>query len=184
MTRHELRLWWLGAAEGDAGALAAIAASLEETFAMSARVETKAARPDAFDARRGQHSSTRILAWIGARLPDDGSKALGLTDVDLFIPILTFVFGEAQLGGRAAVASCARLGGAPGSSGTALLRLAKEAAHELGHTLGLLHCDRPGCVMSRSASLADVDRKGSSLCRDCRLRIRDLQREEYAHERA
>jgi archaemetzincin len=183
MTPHVLRLWWLGSGEVDACALQAIAASLEDTFAMTARVETLAARPDAYDARRGQHSSTRLLAWIGERLPADASKALGLTDVDLFIPILTFVFGEAQLGGRAAVASCARLGGTPGKNGAALLRLAKEAAHELGHTLGLLHCEQSGCVMSRSASLADVDRKGTGLCRDCRLRLQDLHREEFAHER-
>jgi archaemetzincin len=180
VTAHALRLWWLGSGPADPAALETIRVSLEETFDMTAALEMPSGRPDAYDARRGQHSSTRMLAWIDQRLPGDGTRALGLTDVDLFIPVLTFVFGEAQLGGRAAVASCARLGGPPGRDGIALRRLAKEAAHELGHTLGLLHCDRPLCVMSRSASLADVDRKAARLCRDCELRLRDRKREEEA----
>lgn len=148
---------------------------------MSAKLETLDDRPSgAFDARRGQHSSTRILAWMSERLPGDGSKALGLTDVDLFIPILTFVFGEAQLDGRAAVVSSARLGAglAPGDAGGLAARLAKEAAHELGHTFGLLHCERPECVMSRSASLRDVDAKGASLCHDCEVHLADQRRGE------
>ena len=94
----------------------------------------------------------------------------------MFIPILTFVFGEAQLQGRAAVVSTARLV-APGfgsaQARAALLagRLEKEAVHELGHTYGLLHCREPRCAMARSASLKDVDAKGPALCRDCRSRF-------------
>ena len=67
---------------------------------------------------------------------------LGVTDRDLFIPILTYVFGEAQLGGRAAVVSTARLVEDVELFGPQLLveRLAKEAVHEVGHAFGLLHC--------------------------------------------
>ena len=62
-------------------------------------------------------------------------------------------------------------------------RLAKEAAHELGHTFGLLHCERPGCVMRRSASLLDVDRKGGELCHDCQIRLASGRRAEVSDER-
>lgn len=109
-------------------------------------------------------------------MPDDGSRTLACTDVDLFIPILTFVFGEAQLGGRAAVVSTARLGG--GAPTLLPERMRKEASHEAGHLFGLLHCDEAFCVMSRSATLADVDRKNAELCADCGVRLADLRREE------
>jgi archaemetzincin len=174
-----VRIWWLGAGSGDPRALEGVRAHVERLYLVRAELETFAERPaGAFDPRRGQHSSTRILAWMCERLPQDRSKALGLTDVDLFIPILTFVFGEAQLGGRAAVVSSARLGaGLPAAAAAALAtRLAKEAAHELGHTFGLLHCESAHCVMSRSASLPDVDRKGSALCHDCQVHLADQRR--------
>jgi archaemetzincin len=140
-----------------------------------ARVEEVAERPAAaFDPRRGQHSSTRILEWLEARRPDD-AHLLGLTDGDLFIPILTFVFGEARLRGAAAVVSTARL--VPGAAPALWrARLAKEAVHELGHTLGLLHCETLGCVMTRSSSVKDVDAKRPGPCSDCRARLREAER--------
>ena len=95
-----------------------------------------------------------------------------MTDQDLFIPILTFVFGEAQLNGRAAVVSTARLGepGLPDPR-VSMERLAKESVHEVGHCLGLVHCDVPGCVMGRSSNARDVDRKRGEFCARCRARI-------------
>jgi archaemetzincin len=135
---------------------------------------------DAFDPRRQQHSSTRILQWLVDRRPADAHKVLALTDVDLFIPILTFVFGEAQLEGAAAIVSTARLCTNQGSANVRLLttRLAKECVHELGHTFGLIHCDRRGCVMTRSVSVLDVDAKTVSFCEDCWARYQELEREE------
>ena len=40
---------------------------------------------------------------LGGLVSGPPGKVLAVTDQDLFIPILTFVFGEAQLNGRAAV---------------------------------------------------------------------------------
>ena len=178
-TRDAVRMWWLGSGSRDPRALEGVRGRIEAVFAVRTLVDPVAERPAAFDPRRRQHSSTQILAWIDSRLPADESKVLALTDADLFIPILTFVFGEAQLGGRAAVVSSARLQEAAAAAPALLAaRLAKEAAHELGHTFGLLHCDRAWCVMSRSASLLDVDRKGPELCQDCRSRLADARRGE------
>ncbi len=116
-----------------------------------------------------------MLEWLLREGPAEG-RVLGMTDVDLFIPILTFVFGEAQLDGRAAVVSTARLV-EPVLVDRRVLweRLAKEAVHELGHALGLTHCSRPECAMSRSAGLRDVDRKGGQLCADCRTLLAQAQ---------
>lgn len=135
-------------------------------------------RPDgAYDARRQQHSSRVLLTWLIEHMPSPDAKVLGITDVDLFIPILTFVFGEAQLGGRAAVVSTARLA-ADAAPPLVRARLLKEAAHEVGHTFGLLHCTRTTCAMARSPSVAAVDAKSHGLCPDCRLRLRELMKEQ------
>jgi archaemetzincin len=110
---------------------------------------------------------------------------LAITDADLFIPVLTFVYGEAQLGGRAAVVSTARLWVEPGGrQDPALLtqRIIKECVHELGHTFGLLHCDTPGCVMTRSVNLIEVDAKSMTLCGPCEARYRELRERDGHHE--
>lgn len=149
---------------------------LERAFGVPVRLLDGPARPEGtLDARRRQHHSGRVLQWLLSHGPGAGAKVLGVTDVDLFIPILTFVFGEAQLGGGAAVVSTARLGemGPLASARLLVERLAKECVHELGHALGLLHCGTVGCAMARSASVKDVDAKQASLCDDCKSRLRD-----------
>jgi archaemetzincin len=62
-----------------------------------------------FPAKRKQYHSTAILKEFLHSFPPDALKATGIVPFDLFIPILTFVFGEAQLNGRVAVVSTARL---------------------------------------------------------------------------
>jgi archaemetzincin len=177
---RDIYVWWIGADAADTRLLASVRSVVERTFGVLVHMWTGHDRPvDAFDARRQQHSSTRILRWLIAKRPEAAHKMLALTDVDLFIPILTFVFGEAQLNGIAAVVSTARLRTDHGASNVRLLtpRLAKECVHELGHTFGLIHCDHPGCVMTRSVNVFDVDAKTASLCDGCWARYQDLRRE-------
>jgi archaemetzincin len=126
---------------------------------------------DSFDPRRGQHHSTRILKELLVDLPGDALKIQGVVAEDLHIPILTYVFGEAQLGGVASVVSLARLDqafhGLEPDFNLFLARLHKESLHELGHTFGLVHCHDPHCLMCLSNTILDVDRKGGSYCRRC-----------------
>jgi archaemetzincin len=126
---------------------------------------------EAFDHRRQQFHSTPILARLAALPAPPGARTLGVAEVDLFIPILTFVFGEAQLGGAAALISTARLRqefyGLPANEILFYERCAKEALHELGHTMGLVHCPLYECVMHYSNSIEDVDLKSSSWCPAC-----------------
>lgn len=131
----------------------------------------------AYDPGRQQYNSSRILLQLIERAPADTHKILGVAAVDLFIPILTYVFGEAQLGGIAALVSLhrldSRLYGLPPDSALLRQRLIKEAVHELGHTFGLLHCSHPGCALNASTYVEDIDQKSGLMCPDCRRHVAD-----------
>jgi archaemetzincin len=124
---------------------------------------------------RNQHHSTMILEKIVAR--SNGEILLGVTDLDLYIPILTFVFGEAQMNGRGAIVSYHRLAdefyGLPPNRELLADRLIKEAIHELGHALGLVHCHEDyRCVMAASHAVEKIDLKGREFCDGCRALAR------------
>jgi len=166
-------VWWIGEEEVDPDLMEHVRRHLSRAFGAPAVLWEGAARPrHAFDARRKQHASGVILRWLLENGPPEG-KVLGITDRDLFIPILTYVFGEAQLGGRAALVSTARLYEDVELYGPRLFeeRLAKEAVHEVGHAFGLVHCASEGCVMGRSPAVREVDEKTSDLCEECRERL-------------
>lgn len=125
----------------------------------------------ALHPERNQYHSTEILEQL-TKLEDDGSAIVAIGDVDLYIPILTFVFGEAHLGGRCAVVSYHRLlqefYGLPRDDRLGAERLGKTAVHEAGHIFGLTHCDDYECVMAASHSVEWMDLKGGRLCSSCR----------------
>jgi archaemetzincin len=134
----------------------------------------------AYHEERRQYHSTTILERLAGRLEPSQIRILGFTDRDLFIPILTHVYGEAQLGGRAALVSTHRLQqglDTPSASGISASRMVKEAVHELGHTFDLRHCREPGCIMHYCRSLKDVDAKSDELCRYCRVLLQDALQE-------
>lgn len=168
-------LWWIGEGPAQAGLLEHVRLHLAAAFQRPALAWDGPERPaGALDPRRGQHATSVILTWLLQAGPPAG-KVLAVTDQDLFIPILTYVFGEAQLGGRAAVCSTARLAEGVALAGPRLLveRLAKEAVHEVGHAFGLRHCETAGCVMGRSPGVAGVDQKSHQLCTTCRRRLEE-----------
>ena len=125
----------------------------------------------AFDHHRNQYYSTRILAQLVQNSPPDAARILGITGVDLFIPVLTYLYGEAQLGGIGALISTARLRnefyGLPANVERYHERIIKEAVHELGHTYGLVHCPYPTCIMNQATYIEDVDERGSEFCKSC-----------------
>lgn len=130
----------------------------------------------AYDAERKQHHSTAILERLTGKAQPEILKVLALTREDLFIPILTHVYGEAQLGGTSCIVSTHRLGEGISMANTRELylgRVAKEAAHELGHTFDLRHCQDARCIMHYCRSIGDVDHKSSDLCRYCRVLLGD-----------
>ena len=97
--------------------------------------------------------------------------------INLFIPILTYVFGEALLDDSCAVMSLWRL--VSNSDGTRAPlslfyeRAAKLAVHELAHTFNLSHCDQEDCVMRYLPDLETLDRQDLILCHYCKLFLED-----------
>jgi archaemetzincin len=149
--------------------------SLANRFGMPAHVENRPLNiHQAFDPMRNQYNSSSLLAQLIDAPPADAGRILGVCNFDLFIPILTYVFGEAQLEGIGAIVSIHRLKnefyGGQSDHHVLMERLLKEATHELGHTYGLYHCRYPGCVMNSSTYVEDIDDKSVMPCRDC-LRI-------------
>lgn len=129
----------------------------------------------AFDAARGQYGSIPVLEMLVRLCPGDALKLLGLTERDLFIPVLTFVFGHAQLGGRAGVVSLARLRqefyGLEANREVFLERAQKEVLHECGHLFGLVHCPDGNCAMSLATGVRQIDFKRAAFCARCAARI-------------
>jgi len=129
----------------------------------------------AYDTRRDQYSSIPVLDRLVQKAPPDGLKLLAITGRDLFVPVLTFVFGHAQLGGRVGVISLARLRqefyGLPPNREVFLGRTVKEALHETGHLFGLVHCANRGCAMALSTNVPQIDLKQAGFCAACAARL-------------
>jgi archaemetzincin len=141
----------------------------------------------AFHGERQQYHSLEILQGMQTLVRADTWRMLGVAAVDLYIPILTFVFGEAQMSGPCAVLSSHRLRqefyGLPRDPELFRQRLIKEAVHELGHTLNLSHCDDYRCVMASSHAVEWIDLKDSTLCESCRAAVMPTTRVGMAQNR-
>jgi archaemetzincin len=108
----------------------------------------------------------------------DGIKVLGVVNVDLFVPILSYVFGEAQLGKSCAVVSVKRIqyrkDGSKAPFSLYLERAAKLAVHEVAHTFALTHCRETDCIMKYLPDLDTLDAQEIILCRYCTLELSEL----------
>ena len=133
------------------------------------RHETDLSVRDCYNENREQYDALKILKKFD--FPASAGKRIIYTSLDLYIPILTFVFGLAGLGGPTAIVSTCRLMnefyGLPSDQDKLITRLYKETVHEYGHLLNLRHCSNYKCVMTSSSTVDDLDVKGDSFCTSC-----------------
>jgi archaemetzincin len=150
--------------------------AIAQTFRVPCEVLPQVLDPEfAFHGERQQYHSSEVLQRMQRVVNANSWRVLGVAAVDLYIPILTFVFGEAQMSGPCAVVSAHRLRqefyGLPPDKEVLRQRLLKEAVHEIGHTLDLVHCDDYRCAMAPSHAVEWIDLKESTLCAGCEARV-------------
>jgi archaemetzincin len=160
----------------DGRLLRELAPALADLFRMPTEVLGTRLDPEfAFHREREQYHSSEILHAMQRYVEVESWRVLGVAAMDLYIPILTFVFGEAQMGGPCGLVSAHRLRqefyGLAEDSEVLRQRLLKEAVHELGHTLDLTHCNDYQCAMAPSHAVEWIDLKESALCSACEARV-------------
>ena len=176
MTKKIIAVQPLGDVSPDV--LGVVVENLQAVYHIEAELLPERAVPvEAYDPHRRQHNCYPILKYLNELMPEHAVKIVGLTEVDLFIPILTHVFGEAELRGNATVISTFRLIRGPDKEDLPLIRVlervTKIAVHELAHTLGLAHCREDGCIMGNVPTLSKIDQNAVHFCRYCLVFLRD-----------
>ncbi|MCD4682983.1 MAG: archaemetzincin family Zn-dependent metalloprotease [Bacteroidales bacterium] len=160
--------------------LAKIADHIASEFLLPVQFEENPLEVNEFyDPTRRQYDGNKILKKLNSLSLQGDTKTLGLFEVDLFIPVLTYIFGQAIFKGNTGIASLYRLKneqyGMKPDEKLLFDRFEKVIIHELGHTFGLVHCYSPVCVMRSSTYVEDIDQKNKKLCMKCRTEIERLE---------
>lgn len=153
----------------DKMAVSIIAANLQAVAGLNTRILPAVELPDdAYVPLRGQFDATIIIKKL-AGIADGAPFKLGIIARDLCSPILSFVYGESQLGGKAALVSLHRL--FDDDPETYYQRAAKISLHEVGHLLGLGHCWEHFCIMRFSSNIEALDMLSIGFCPACEYEI-------------
>lgn len=160
----------------DPGLIEYLRTAIARSLAVECEIVPAALDPaPAYHAERQQFHSSEILQRMQSMVRPRDWRLLAVANVDLYIPILKYVFGEAQLGGPCAVVSAYRLGqefyGLDGDEDLLRERLLKECVHELGHTLQLRHCQDYSCAMASAHAVEWIDLRETRFCESCRSQV-------------
>jgi archaemetzincin len=169
----QYKIIFLNSGEFERSILEEIAKAVQQEYNYEVDIITKMIDlPQIYNADRRQYDANFLLKEIEELVFPESIKKIGLFKVDLFIPILTYIFGQAKFKGDTGVASIYRLKNEPygieNDDVLAYNRFKKVIIHELGHTFGLVHCYVPNCVMRPSTYVEDIDQKTNHLCVNCK----------------
>ena len=132
-----------------------------------------------YSPERRQYDANMLLKALSLLSSPDAIKTIGLTRVDLFIPILTYIFGQSMLDGTTGIVSLFRLRnelyGLERNNFLLIERFRKVVVHELAHAFGLIHCHNPACIMRSSTYVEDLDQKEKQFCYRCRAELNRIE---------
>ncbi len=160
--------------QSPAGLQMPVARCIESVLGVKTTVFENHVRIAGLNGVRKQVDAQALLDSIQAYKRRHGiaDPVLLVVHQDLYREGNSFVFGLARESVGAGVVSTARLSneyyGRRGSDDDFIDRIVKEGSHEIGHLLGLPHCDDKECVMFRPNTLDELDRKKKVVCPFCR----------------
>jgi archaemetzincin len=164
-----------------------ISKALELTYQMPVIIlENKKIPESAFtNVKSPRYRADTLLKVLKSERPEQIDIVVGMTHHDISFtksdskgnikkPVETYkdwgIMGLANRPGVSAVVSTKRL--MVKSESLVINRLKKVTIHEVGHTLGLAHCDTPTCVMRDAAeTVKTVDLVMMELCEKCKKGI-------------
>jgi archaemetzincin len=144
-------------------------------YAVRLRVAPEIPLPShAYHAPRGRYRAEKLLAHLDEKHAS-AFRVLGLTATDISTTKGNVadwgILGLASIDGRACVLSAFRCRRSAKGHAHAIERLGKTAVHELGHTFGLQHCPRVGCLMEDGKGTVLTTDRETDLCVDCRRHV-------------
>lgn len=132
-----------------------------------------------YNPSRRQYDANKLIYSLSHLATDNTVKVMGILRVDLYVPILTYIFGQAELGGNIGLASLYRLRnelyGLEIDNNLLTERFRKVVLHETGHLFGLIHCHTPGCLMRSSTYVEDLDQKELRFCHSCSKQLSNVE---------
>ncbi len=129
-----------------------------------------------YDEQRAQYRADLLLKWLKS-LKGEWEFLMGVTEEDIYIPGMNFVFNVHDKAAFASVAilSLKRLHqefyGLKEEPELFKERVRKQVIHIIGHFLGLPDCPNSYCVMRYVNSVLEIDSKTAEFCPRCRGRL-------------
>lgn len=162
--------------EIDFGLVNKLASSLASLLGLSVEILHPLEIPqEALNSQRGQYYTTVVLNKLQLLKVDDKERILGIIDEDLYVPAVSYLFGDADPHSKVALLSIYRLknefSGFPENEDLVFNRIFKESAYQLGRTLNLENCLNPKCVMYPASRVVDTDLKLAKFCDNCQRKV-------------